>query len=131
MHSFELCFGGTGAFDCSAFEQLIDCCPAITKFSLQNVSMFKRDVSLAPLLRLQQLAQLECHSVVDGDVSVGVLARLGSLKRLHLRASPGLTEVGLLQLAALTGWPAAAAACWHSWLGQAMVGNYGAEAGKP
>ena len=67
------------------------------------MSLFKRDVSLAPLLRLQQLAQLECPSVVDGDVSVGVLARLGSLKRLHLRASPGLTEVGLLQLTALTG----------------------------
>jgi hypothetical protein len=103
LHSFELCFGGTGAFDCSALKQLVDCCPAITKLSFQNLLLFKQDVSLAPLLRLQQLSWLECPSVVDGAASVGVLARLTSLKRLYLRASPGLTEVGLLQLTALTG----------------------------
>jgi hypothetical protein len=112
LHHFELCFsalprgaGGveTVMFDCSALEQLVDCCPAIHTLSFQDLSLFKQDVSLAPLLRLQQLAQLECPHVVDGVASVGVLARLSSLRKLHLHASPGLTDVGVLQLTALTG----------------------------
>ena len=96
-------FEASHLFDCSALEQLVDCCPAITCLTFPNLSLFKQDVSLVPLLRLQQLAQLEGPYVVDGAVSVGVLARLSSLTSLHLYAVPGLTDVGLLQLTALTG----------------------------
>jgi hypothetical protein len=101
LHKFELCFGGTCTFDCSAFEQLVDCCPGIQNLSSENMKLFEEGVSLAPLLRLQQLARLECPHVVDGDASVGVLARLSSLTSLCLRAWPGLSDVGLLQLTAL------------------------------
>ena len=94
---------GTELLDCSALEQLVDCCPAITALTLSNMSLFKQDVSLVPLLRLRHLAQLSCPYVADGAASVGVLARLSSLTSLHLRALPGLTDSGLLQLTALTG----------------------------
>ena len=103
LHQFELCFGGTCAFDCSALEQLVDCCPAIEYLSSVIMKLFAQDVSLAPLLRLQQLARLECPRVVDDAGSVGVLARLSSLTSLCLSAWPGLSDVGLLQLTALTG----------------------------
>jgi hypothetical protein len=58
LQKFELCFSGTDAidiarFDCSAFEQLVDCCPAIQSLSFSNMSLFEEGVSLAPLLRLQ------------------------------------------------------------------------------
>jgi hypothetical protein len=103
LHALDLCFGGTDGFESSALEQLVTCCPAIQTLSSENMSLFKRDVSLAPLLQLQQLAQLECPSVVDGAASVDVLARLSCLTSLHLNASPGLTDVGLLQLTVLKG----------------------------
>jgi hypothetical protein len=103
LHKFELCFSGTGSFDCSAFEQLVACCPAIQELTEKNMRLFEQDVSLEPLLRLQHLAQLECPRVVDGDASVGVLASLSSLTKLQLRAWPGLSDLGLLQLTALTG----------------------------
>ena len=108
LQKFELCFSNAGGvdtalLDCSAFEHLVDCCPAIQELSFQNLSLFEQDVSLAPLLRLQQLARLECPHVVDGAASVGVLARLSFLRNLRLYASAGLTDVGLLQLTALTG----------------------------
>jgi hypothetical protein len=103
LHQFELCFGGTCAFDCSALEQLVHCCPAIEYLSSVVMKLFAQDVSLAPLLRLQQLARLECPRVVDDAGSVGVLARLSSLTSLCLSACPGLSDVGLLQLTALTG----------------------------
>jgi hypothetical protein len=100
---FELCFGGTDSFDRPSFEQLVDCCPAIQVLTEKNMRLFELDVSLEPLLRQQQLAQLECPRVVDGDASVGVLARLSSLTKLQLCAWPGLSDLGLLQLTALTG----------------------------
>jgi hypothetical protein len=103
LHKFDLCFGGIGSFDRPALEQLVDCCPAIQVLTEKNMRLFGLDVSLEPLLRLQQLAQLECPRVVDGDASVGVLARLSSLTKLQLRAWPGLSDAVLLQLTALTG----------------------------
>jgi hypothetical protein len=110
LHGFEVCFAapqtvcqGTDLFDHSALGQLVDCCPAITSLSFFNLSLFKQDVSLVPLLRLQQLARLSCPYVVDGAASVGVLAHLSSLTSLWLRAFPGLTDTSLLQLTALTG----------------------------
>jgi hypothetical protein len=66
---FEVCFAGphtvwqdwgTEMLDCSALEQLVNCCPAITALSPSNMSLFKQDVSLVPLLRLRHLAQLSC-----------------------------------------------------------------------
>jgi hypothetical protein len=110
LHGFEVCFDGpswpvddTHLFDSSGLGQLVDCCPAVTCLSFRNISLFKRDVSLVPLLRLQQLARLEGPCVVDGADSIGVLARLTSLTRLYVQALPGLTDVGLLQLTALMG----------------------------
>jgi hypothetical protein len=108
LQKFELCFGGSvgvdiAGFDYSAFEQLVDCCPAIQRLSFQIILLFRLDVCLAPLLQLQQLAHLECPFVADHFASVGVLASLSSLTTLRLRASGHLSDVGLLQLTALTG----------------------------
>lgn len=65
------------------------------------MGLFKPDVSLAPLLRLQRLANLQCLHVGAG--TVGVLACMGTLTRLHVCAARGFTNHGLLQLTALQG----------------------------
>jgi hypothetical protein len=107
LHEFKLCFADISAFgdlfDCSALEQMVACCPAITSLSFQTMGLFKPDVSLAPLLRLQGLADLQCLHVNDGAGTVGVLACMSSLTRLHVCAARGFTNNGLLQLTALQG----------------------------
>jgi hypothetical protein len=109
LHGFEVCFAAPAPsvdpnqFDCVALGQMVNCCPAIKCLSYSNLSLFEQNMSLAPLLRLQQLARLECPYVVDGAASIGVLARLPSLTSLHMHAWPSLSEAGLLQLTALTG----------------------------
>jgi hypothetical protein len=112
LHEFKLSFANASTYDdfldCSALEQMVVCCPAITRLGFGDLSVFKPDVSLVPLLQLRQLADLECPFVMDGASSVGVLARLSSLTRLHLQpslegdAAYRLTDESMLQLTALT-----------------------------
>jgi hypothetical protein len=105
LPDFKLCFvDDPGVYlDSCALEQMAACCPAIRRLNFERMSLFKCDVSLAPLRLLGQLVDLECPYIVDGDASVGALACITSLTRLHGRASTALSDYGLLQLTALTG----------------------------
>jgi hypothetical protein len=101
----RLCFDQTAGatLDQTQLEHMVACCPAVTRLRFEHLSPFKPSVSLAPLLLLRQLADFECPCVMDGASSVGVLACMSVLTRLHVCASSGLTDDGLMQLTALTG----------------------------
>lgn len=104
LPDFKLCFEERRVFlDGCALEHMAACCHAIDRLSFERMSLFKWDVSLAPLRLLGQLVDLECDGAVDGDASVGALACITSLTRLHMRASGQLSDCGLLQLTALKG----------------------------
>jgi hypothetical protein len=103
---FSLCFdqtAGATLSDQTELERMVACCPAVTRLRFEHLSPLKPSVSLAPLLLLLQLADLECPCVNDSVSSVGVLACMSALTRLHVCSLSGITDDGLMQLTALTG----------------------------
>jgi hypothetical protein len=80
-------------------EHLVSCCPGLCVLNLSRV--LHSSASLAPLLRLPQLQDLELKHI-HGDSGARVLAQLTGLRRL-VNDDANLSPAGLMRLTALTG----------------------------
>jgi hypothetical protein len=82
-------------------ERLVCCCPALERLWLPG--LVQPGVDVSALLQLTALTGLLVGGDVWNDnVSVSVLAGMTGLRQLELCDAPGLSDQGLLALAALT-----------------------------
>jgi hypothetical protein len=82
--------------------RLAACCPALQQLIIAGV--VQPNVDMRPLSQLTALTHL-CigGDAVDYGVTSSALGQLTGLKTLEIYASPGLDDLGVLQLTALTG----------------------------
>jgi hypothetical protein len=81
--------------------RLVACCPALEQLMIAGVVQDEADLrSLSQLTALTQL----CigGDAIDSGMASNALAQLTGLKTLEVYASPGLNDLGLLELTALT-----------------------------